>query len=130
MTKAEKRVGIWMDHSTAHIMEYTQEPIETKSVESKFTHEEKEDSLGRSEHVMHNKEQHQQAEYYKKLGEVIRDYDEVVLFGPTDAKSELLNVLTADHRFAKTRIFIKQADKMTENQQHAFVKDYFSKRSL
>ena len=36
------------------------------------------------------------------------------------------NVLRTDHRFAKIKIEMKQTDKMTENQQHAFVKEYFS----
>ena len=76
---------------------------------------------------MHNKEQHLNLEYYKKLGEIIRKYEEVVLFGPTSAKVELYNMLQADHLFSKVKIEVQQADKMTENQQHAFVKNYFSK---
>ena len=123
-----KNLGIWMDHSNAHLMEFSPDPMETKTIASKFTHEAKEHSLGKSEHLMHNKEQHQQSEYYKKLGEAIRNYEEVILFGPTDAKVELLNVLRADHRFVKIKIEIKQADKMTENQQHAFVREHFSRR--
>lgn len=124
MTKA-KYLGIWMDHSVAHLMECTTNPIETKAIESKFTHQVKEHSLSKSEKLMHNKEQHQQSEYYKLLGESIKNYEEVVLFGPTDAKVELFNFLRADRHFAKTKIEIRQADKMTENQQHAFVKEYF-----
>jgi hypothetical protein len=109
-------------------MEFTVDPIETTTVESKFTHHEKEQTLGRSENLMHNKEQHEEADYYKALGEIIRNYNDVVLFGPTDAKVELLNILRKDHRFAGIVIEIVPTDKMTENQQHAFVKEYFSKR--
>ena len=76
--KASKRLGIWMDHSTAHLMEFTSDPIQTKSIESTFTHLEKEKTLSKSEHIMHNKEQHQHAEYYKKLGEEISHFDEVI----------------------------------------------------
>lgn len=122
-----KKLGIWMDHSNAHLMEYTPDPIETKIIASKFTHEEKEHSLGLNENLMHNKEQHQQSDYYKKLGEAIINYSDVILFGPTDAKVELLNTLRADHRFEKINIEVQQADKMTENQQHAFVRDHFTK---
>ena len=125
--KTTKNLGIWMDHSTAHLMEFTTDPIETKIIGSKFTHEGKANTLGKSEHVMHNKEQHQQSEYYKKLGDAIRNYDDVIIFGPTDAKLELFNVLRADHRFEKTKIEVRQADKMSEPQQHAFVREYFSK---
>jgi nitrogenase subunit NifH len=121
-----KKLGIWMDHASAHIMEFTSNPIETKIITSEFTHEEKEYSLSKNENLMHNKEQHQQAEYYKKIGETIKDYGEVILFGPTNAKSELLNVLNSNHLFSKVKIETKQTDKMTVNQQHAFVRDYFS----
>jgi hypothetical protein len=124
----EKSLGIWMDHQDAHLMEFTTDPIETTTVESKFTHQEKEKTLHRGENLMHNKEQHEEADYYKELGEMIRNYNDVVLFGPTEAKVELLNVLRKDHLFDGIVIEIKPADKMTDNQQHAFVRDYFSKR--
>ena len=120
-----KNLGIWMDHASANLMEFTSEPIETKTVESAFTHEEKADSLGNSEHVMHNKEQQMQSAFYKKLGESIKGYNEVVLFGPTDAKQQLFNLLKADHHFDKIKIEVKSSGKMTENQQHAFVRDHF-----
>jgi len=126
MAKA-KKLGIWMDHSNANLMEFTADSIETKTIKSEFTHEEKESSLEKSENLMHNKEQHQQKEYYKRLGEVIKNYEEVILFGPTDAKTELFNILTADHHFSKIKIHVKPADKMTDNQQHVFVREYFSK---
>ncbi|HWZ23248.1 MAG TPA: hypothetical protein VNW06_11375 [Cytophagaceae bacterium] len=124
--KTGKYIGIWMDHSIANVMEFTANPIETRTIESKFTHEVKEESLKKSESLMHNKEQHQQSEYYKKLGDIIKNYSGVILFGPTDAKVELFNILKADHHFEKIKIEMKQADKMTENQQHAFVREYFS----
>ena len=125
--KTAKNLGIWMDHSSAHLMEFTTDPIETTTIESKFTHLVKEQSLERSERIMHNKEQHQQSEYYKKLGEVIKNYAEVILFGPTEAKVELFNSLKSDHQFSNVKIEIQNTDKMTENQQHAFVREYFSK---
>jgi hypothetical protein len=121
-----KNLGIWMDHASAHVMEFSTDPIETRVIHSKFTHQKKEQRLGKSENLMHNKEQHDQSDYYKRLGEVIRDYQAVILFGPTGAKTELLNLLRADHRFEKIKIDIKQTDKMTEPQEHAFVKAYFS----
>ena len=55
-------------------------------------------------------------------------YKEVLLFGPTDAKSELLNILHADLRFKEISIEVLSADNMTENQKLAFVKTYFSKQ--
>jgi hypothetical protein len=120
------KLGIFMDHSSAHMMEFSTESHESATLQSSFTHQERVKTLGRSEHSMHNKEQHQQAEYYKKLGEVIKNYDDIILFGPTDAKTELFNLLKADHLFADKNIKVKQTDKMTDNQRHAYVNQHFS----
>jgi len=122
-----KYIGIWMDHANAHLMELTSYDMETKTIESKFTHEEKEETLHKGEKAMHHKEQHEQMAYFKEIAAVIKNYEEVLLFGPTDAKTELFNILKADHHFDNINIETKQADKMTENQQHAFVKEYFFK---
>ncbi|HCN84286.1 MAG TPA: hypothetical protein DIT07_11810 [Sphingobacteriaceae bacterium] len=115
-----------MDHSSAHLIEFTTDPMTTKAIESKFTRQEKEEALGRSESLMHNKEQQEQAEYYKELSTIIKNYDEVILFGPTDAKVELYNTFKDDDLFSKIKVEIKQTDKMTENQQHAYVREHFS----
>ena len=119
-------IAIFLNLCCFGIVEFTVDPIDTKVIQSKFTHEEKEESMNRSENVMHNKEQHQRSDFYKKLGEEIRKYEDVLLFGPTEAKTELLNLLRADHLFEKIKITVRPADKMTENQQNAFVRDYFS----
>jgi hypothetical protein len=122
-----KKLGVWMDHSMAHLMDCTTDHIESRIIESTFTYQDKENSLKKGESQMHIKEQHKQSEYYKKLGDVIRNYEEVILFGPTDAKTELFNIVKADPLFGKINIKTKQTDKMSENQQTAFVKDYFLK---
>jgi hypothetical protein len=123
-----KNLGIWMDHTNAHVMEFTTEPITTVIISSKFTHREKEHSLGKSENGMHEKEHHEQSAYYKQIADVIRDYQDVVLFGPSTAKLELFNIMRADHHFEKIKLETKESDKMTQNEQHAFVRKYFSHR--
>jgi 3'-phosphoadenosine 5'-phosphosulfate sulfotransferase (PAPS reductase)/FAD synthetase len=120
-----KSLGIYMDHLSAHLMEFTPDPIETSTINSKFSHLEKEETLKKSENLMHNKEQHEEGAYYKHLGEVIRNYKHVILFGHSKAKDELYNILKADHHFAGTKIEVMHVDKLTENQQHAFVRDHF-----
>ena len=116
-----------MDHSTAHLIELATGSGEMKTIESKFTHEEKEHTLNKSENVMHNKEQNEQATYYKQLSAAIKNYEEVLLFGPTTAKEELANLLKADHHFDKIKVSIKHADKMSDTQQHIFVREHFFK---
>lgn len=122
-----KNLGIWMDHSSAHLMEYTSGPINTEIIESQFSHQVKEHSLNMSEYMMHNKEQHEQSEYFKKLGEVIKNYEDVILFGPTDAKVELYNFLRSELAFSKIEIEIINTDKMTKKQKLAFVRTHFLK---
>lgn len=121
----KKHIGIWMDHSVAHIIPLTNNTVITNRIESQFTHAEKEHSLSKNENLMHNKEQHQQAGYYKRISAELKDYNDIILFGPTTAKNELYNLLKADHHFENAKIEMKQTDKMTENQQHAFVRNHF-----
>ena len=126
MSNANK-LGIWMDHSEAHLIEFKKKSTPLTIINTTFNREDKESALNRSEQLMHNKRQQQQALFYKKLGNEMIPYDEVLLFGPTDAKTELLNVLQSDLRFEKTKIEVQPADKMTENQKQAYVQKYFSR---
>ena len=59
-----------MDHSNAYLMEFSTGGVETKIIQSTFTHQAKEQTLSKSEYGMHKKEQHQQSEFYKKIGGV------------------------------------------------------------
>ena len=126
--KTTKHLGIYMDHSVAHLMELTNDTIMTSTVESQSTLMDEANYLRKDEGLMHNIEHYQRSDYYKRLSSVMKDYDEVILFGPTEAKSELYNLLKNDHHFDKIRIEVKPADKMTENQQQAYVKKYFITR--
>ncbi|NOS56496.1 MAG: hypothetical protein HOP37_09615 [Cyclobacteriaceae bacterium] len=125
--KNHKKLGIWMDHASAHLMEFTPDPITTKTITSKFTPEVRELIIRKGEDQLHRKEQQQQSDYYRQLTEAIKGVDDVILFGPTDAKAELYNALLADRQLKHVSIKMEQTDKMTENQQHAFVKNYFTK---
>lgn len=121
-----KRLGIWMDHSRAHLMEFKKETSFLKTISTTFTHEDEQAALQKGESLMHNKRQQQQNVYFKKLKDVIMNFDEVLLFGPTYAKIELLNVVRDDSQFDTIKIEAKSADNMTINEQSAFVKNYFS----
>ncbi|MEO6883324.1 MAG: hypothetical protein ABI199_04780 [Bacteroidia bacterium] len=122
------KLGIWMDHSEAHLIELNNESSPTAIINNTFNHDDMEFALSKGEFLMHNKRQQHQAAYYKKLGDVIILYNEVILFGPTDAKTELLNVLRTDHRFEKIKIEVQATDKMSENKKQAFVRAHFSKQ--
>jgi hypothetical protein len=66
------------------------------------------------------------AGYYKELCEIIKNFEEVLLFGPANAKFELRNILAADQHFNHIKIELKTSDKLTDIKQYDFVKEYFS----
>ncbi len=52
--KTQKTLGIWMDHSTANLIDLNEEK-NNHSIYSQFTFDTKEEALDRSESPMHNK---------------------------------------------------------------------------
>ena len=123
--KTNNNLGIWMDHSTANLMDRI--PKNNRSINSDFTASTKEEALGKSESLMHNKRQQMHEAYYKEISEEIKKYNHVLLFGPTNAKVELHNYLKKDSHFNNTKIDVESADKMTDNEKDAFVKNHFKK---
>ncbi len=123
--KTQKNIGIWMDHSIADLI--NPNAAEKKhSITSDFTSETKEEALQRSENLMHNKRQQMHEAFYNEIGGEILKYDRVLLFGPTNAKTELHNYLKKDLHFKDIIFDIEAADKMSDNAMHAFVKDHFN----
>jgi len=123
--KTKKEVGIWMDYSSAYVMEMIGDEIGTMEVNSEFTWEEKQHSFFRNEGLMHKKERQLVSEYFNKISEKIAGSDAVLLFGPGEAKNELFNLLVANPQFKQVNIRVKTADRLTENQRKAFFKNQF-----
>lgn len=119
-------LGIWMDHSVAHLISFDKEVKVIKTIQNDFDQDVMEEALKKGEFLMHNKRQQHQAAFYKLLLEEIILHTNVLLFGPTDAKTELLNLTKKDLRFVKIKIAAQPADKMTDNQKLAYVRSYFS----
>jgi 2-succinyl-5-enolpyruvyl-6-hydroxy-3-cyclohexene-1-carboxylate synthase len=123
--KTIKKIAVYMDHFTANIIEYANDAKEVKTIKSEFNHLEKEKILQKGESHLHNKEQDMQNMFYKKLREELLNYDEVLLFGATNAKTELSNILKADNKFTNVEIIVKNTDKLSDKKQIAFVNDCF-----
>lgn len=122
--ETHKNLGIWMDHAAANLIDLNTKK-NNRSIISNFTHYIKEETLNRSEKILHNKKQQMEEAYYQKIADQILDYDHVVLFGPTNAKSELHNYLNKDLHFKDIQIDVEPADKMSDNEKDAFVKNHF-----
>lgn len=126
--KSAKQLGIWMDHSTANIMELSNDKIITVTLDSPPILLDELEYPRINEKLLHNKEQNKDDDFYEKLSYIIHNYNEVLLFGPTDAKTELFNRLKVDRRFENIKVFVEPTDKITDNQQKAFLKNFFKKR--
>jgi hypothetical protein len=123
-----KDLGIWIDHSHAILSDCTTEPMTSISIASSFTHQDKVTGMKRNEASTHRKEQQEQASYYKEISKIIEDYDRVILFGPTDAKLELFNILKANHLMDRIEITVENADKMNLREQQIFIMKQFSQK--
>lgn len=118
-----------MDHSTANIMELANDKVISVTLESIPAFPEQVENLRMDERLMHNKERNEHSDFFEKLSYIINDYNEVLLFGPTGAKTELFNLLKGNRRFEKIKFHIEPTDKITENQQRAFLKDFYNKKA-
>jgi hypothetical protein len=123
--KSTKQLGIWMDHSIAHVMKFENGAIVTNTIESQPEILGDQQIEYKDESHSLNKEQRQLSSYYKELGDAILGNEDVILFGPTEAKSELFNLLKDNHLFDAIKIKVESADKMTESERKIFVREYF-----
>lgn len=121
-----KKLGVWMDYSSAYIMEFSENTHEIEIIQSKFKTKTKLEPKQKGDKHLHLIADQCKADYFKKIASTILKYDKVLLFGPTDAKKELYNLLTKDHHFSKIRIYLKQTGKMTLNQRNRYLFNYFS----
>lgn len=119
-------LGVWMDYSKANLIEYGEEEV-VQTITSSFTHQKKTESLSHSESGMHHKEQQLHTQYFKNIANEVLKYHKVLLFGPTDAKLEFHHYLAENPQFKNIKIGVEATDKITANQQKAFVNDYFKK---
>jgi len=125
-----KKIGIWMNHSIAYIMEFTAGLITTCIVDATLDNHELKMDNASNEIASIFKAQSDKKAYYKQLEESLKDSKEVILFGPTYAKVELYNLLKIDSRFKKTKFKIIHAENLDETQQQEFVATYFSKQRM
>ncbi|MGV3611907.1 MAG: hypothetical protein ACO1N0_13205 [Fluviicola sp.] len=124
--KSTKNLGIWMDHSEANLIDLNA-GNKNQVIQSEFSFDKKEEALKKGEKHMHQKEQQMHEAYYNEIGTKILNYNHVVLFGPTDAKAELHNYLNKDQHFKDIKIDVESADKMTDHEKVAFVRNHFIK---
>ena len=123
--KTTQKVAVYLDHFTADVYEYSESTKLVLSIKSEFNAAEKKKSNQKGESHLHHKEQDLQQKFYLLIKHKVINYDAILLFGTTTAKTELLHVLQSDSAFSSKEITIKNTDRLTENQKTAFINDFF-----
>jgi hypothetical protein len=127
MNQSTKKLGICMDLTHALLMELENNQIISRNIvsglkETDSTYKEDSHFLG----FQWTENQHLQKVYFTEISDIIKYYQQVVLFGVTDAKNELYKILEANRRFHDIKIKLVNTDIMTDAQMHEFVKEYFN----
>jgi hypothetical protein len=121
-----KQLGICMDLTHALLMELENNQIISRNIVSGLN---KTDNTDKQEnHFLGfewTEKQHLQKVYFTEISDIIKYYQQVVLFGATDAKDELYKILEAHHQFDDIRIELVNTGIMTDAQMHEFVKEYY-----
>ena len=133
----EKQIGLWIDHKKAVIVILEGKKEELQKIESnmekhvrykgrargktayspQFLSEETQEDRRYREHL--NK-------YYQQVISAIGEADSLLVFGAGEAKREFEKHLTQKKNYVRN-IHVETADKMTERQIAAKVRNYFKK---
>lgn len=124
--KTSEKVAIYLDHYRAEIFEYSENTKRIQIIKSEFNAVEKNEILQKGEDHLHYKEQKFQRKFFLNIKKVLHHFDNILLFGTTNAKTELIHVLQEDKTFSTKNIFLKDTDRLTENQKVAFINNFFS----
>lgn len=121
-----KQLGIYMDHAHAFLMELENGMIISRNIVSGWK-ELAADDLPEKHFMGFNCSEKKQLQmrYFAEISYIIRHYQQVVLFGPTDAKNEMNNLLADNHLFKDIKVELVNTDKLSDKEMHTFMKEYF-----
>lgn len=132
-----KKAGVWIDQKEAKVITLTENSEEMITIPSEIDPQERIPGEGKqygrfgSQFLsLEKNKQNQQKEHLKRylnrVQKSLEDKDEIMLFGPAQIKNELGKLLQQNQNLSDKLREIKSAEKMTENQKVAFVRDYFA----
>jgi hypothetical protein len=122
-------VGIWIDHKRAVIVSVSAGGATTKTLESEVgahpRYSGQQDEGGERNYEERHRQRLEQ--YYDDVITQLGQPEALLVFGPGEAKLELKERLSTSKTFAERTIDIETADKLTESQIVARVKEHFSR---
>ncbi|MFT6167721.1 MAG: hypothetical protein ACJASF_002421 [Vicingaceae bacterium] len=122
----ENKTGIWVDFEKAFIIEANNEQESITKIESNIEHFNAhggpQDNV--SETRLLERNLHQQKEFFSNVINKVKPNNEIVIFGPAEAKINLKKEFQNHNSFKGQTIPVETSDNMTENQMIAWVKEY------
>jgi hypothetical protein len=131
-------VGLWLDHRQAVIVSITDDAETIKRIDSdierkvrlsggsrtaKTPYGPQQVSVDGKQQERINRQLHQ---YYQQIIRRIRDAAKILILGPGEAKTELKKEMEKSRELASKKIAVEPADKMTERQIAARVRQFFT----
>ena len=119
--------GVWIDHKKAVIVSVSAGRVTTKTLESEVgahpRYSGQQDGGGEKKY----EERHSQhlEQYYDEVISQVGQPEALLIFGPGEAKLELKERLSRSKVFSEWTVDIKTADKLTDPQIVARVKEHF-----
>jgi hypothetical protein len=142
MKNYKKQIGIWLDYKEAWLVRIDEEKggaPEMKHVESEIewgvakggsrskTPWGPQGGISESAHEARRKQE--EKNYFEAvIREIQPDTDEIMIFGPAEAKLGLKHTIDAIKNFRPEIVAVQSADSMTQNQLVARVRDFFAEK--
>ena len=112
------KIGVCLDHSIAYL-------LEEKNEEKVITIIQSEAAAQNEIEASEIQEGTRDTSFYKKVYDIVRDFDKVSLFGTETAKKELIGRLKADRLYNIEILNPRRTSSITENQKIRFINEYF-----
>ena len=129
--------GIWIDHRQAVIVSITDSGETIRRMDSEIERKVRLSGGSRTAKTPYGPQQvsvdgkqqerinRQLRQYYQRIIQRIQDATKILIFGPGEAKTELKKEIENFKELALTKITVEAADKMTERQIAAKVRQFF-----
>ncbi|AXT62321.1 hypothetical protein D1816_18785 [Aquimarina sp. AD10] len=132
-----KNIGIWIDKEKAHVIKVTDNQEEMITILSeidtfKISGGSGTRFKGGPQDVVHDskyleREKKQHKEYFKKIAQLLKEADKVVIFGPAETGQKFNKELKEHYADISKKVKdVLRADSMTDNQTKALIREYFN----
>ncbi|WP_018624426.1 hypothetical protein [Kangiella aquimarina] len=133
---AHSKVGIWLDHREAALVEISDKGISTRFIQSGVEEhiDEKRGSRSKTpygpqgvfaEDKADRRSQNLLNQYYSEVASGVNNAESLYIFGPAEAKQEFAKYLDQHQNHKPAKVEVESADKMTETQIIETVKKHF-----